>query len=239
MFRQRLHLPFTNHLPQLVAALPLVAPPPHIRHFALPSPASCHVSFLFAPASCCVVSCQPVTLRPPPSIASPAHGWLLHLPSALLSLITVLWPLLTLHCRLPFRLSQASCPASCCIASLLSSWLLHCLSSCHPLPSAAASASHCAITSCHAPLHTIASRTSSLAGCCVASPHAAASHLPAHLPLIALSPLIAPWPPVPLVRLVVALPLLTPLPPICWQLCLSLCCPLLSCPSPCHCLLCL
>jgi hypothetical protein len=141
----------------------------HIRQLALPSTStSCCVSFLSAPASCCVVSRQPATLRPPP-IASHAHGWLLCLPPAPSSLITVAWPLLTLCRRLPFRLS----------------------------------------------------RVSSLAGCCVTSTNAAASNLPVSPPLIPPLPVVVPWPPVPLVRKVVALPLLTPPPPICQRLRLS------------------
>ncbi len=64
---------------------------------------------------------------------------------------------------------------------------------------------------------------SSLAGCYIASPHAADSRLPAPLPLPLLMPppticrhlcpplpLVTPWPPVPLVWLVVMLPLLSP-----------------------------
>jgi hypothetical protein len=136
------------------------------------------------------------------------------------SLITVVWPLLTLRHHLLFHLSWVSCPAGCCIASLLVGWMLHHLSSHRHLPSASNSASHPAVTSLHAPLHAIASRACSLAGCCIASPHAATSNLPTSPPLIAPLPLVAPWPPVPLVQLVVALPLLTPPPPICWQLCL-------------------
>ncbi len=218
--RRQLHLPFANRSPGLVAALPLVAPPPRICQLALPSTsASCRVSFLLVPSSCCVVFHQPATLQPPPSITSPTHGWLLCLPPTLLSLIAVAWPLLTMRHHLPFHLSWASCLAGCCLASLLSSWLSHCLSSRHHLPSAGFSASHCVITSRHAPLRAIASHTSSSAGCCVASPHAAASHLPMPPPLIALSPLVAPWPPMPLVWLVIALPLLTLLSPICRKLC--------------------
>jgi hypothetical protein len=54
----------------------------HIRQLALPSAfASFCVSFLSAPAICCVVSHRPTTLRPPP-IASHTHGWLLRLPPA-------------------------------------------------------------------------------------------------------------------------------------------------------------
>jgi hypothetical protein len=184
-----------------------VAPPPCIHQLALPS-ASCCISFLSSLASCCVLSRQPTTLQPPPSIASPNHGWLLHLPPALLSLITVAWSLLTLfHCLL-YRLSWASWLAGCCIASLLSGWLLHCISSRRHLPSASNSAFHCAGASHHTPLHAIAFHASSPAACCGASPHAATTHLPESLPLI------APWPPVPLVWLVIALPLLTPPPPI-------------------------
>ncbi len=60
---QKLHLLFASCLHQLVAALPLVAPPPHIHQLALPSAfASCCVSLLSAPASCCVVSHQPAAL---------------------------------------------------------------------------------------------------------------------------------------------------------------------------------
>jgi hypothetical protein len=113
-----LHLPFASRLPRQVAALPLVAPLPHIRQLALPSAsASCRVSFLSAPASCCVFSHQPATLRPPPSIASPTHGWLLRLPPAPSSLIAVAWPLLTLCRCLLFCLSRASSPAGCCVTS--------------------------------------------------------------------------------------------------------------------------
>jgi hypothetical protein len=57
-------------------------------------------------------------------------------------------------------------------------------------------------------------RASSHAGCCVASTNAAASDLPASPPLIPPSPLVALWPPITLVRLVVGLPLLMPPPPI-------------------------
>jgi hypothetical protein len=66
------------------------------------------------------------------------------------------------------------------------------------------------------------------AGCCscITSPHAAASHLPATLPLIALSPFVIPLsmpsPLAPLVWLVVVSPLLTPPPPFCQRLHLSL-----------------
>jgi hypothetical protein len=111
------------------------------RQLALPSAStSCRVSFSSAPA---------------PSITSPAHGWLLHLLPASLSLITVAWPLFT-FCHSPqFCLSCASCPAGCCIASLTSGWLLHHLSSLCHLPSAFASA--------------FFSRASSPAGCCLAS----------------------------------------------------------------------
>ncbi len=66
----------------------------------------------------------------------------------------------------------------------------------------------------------MASRTSCLAGCCVASPHLAASHLLASPTLIAPLPLVAPWPPVPLVQLVVALP---PLLILLVRPCLSTC----------------
>ncbi len=60
---QQLHLLFASCLPQLVAALPLVAPPPHIHQLALPSAfASCCDSLLSTPASCCVVSRQPAAL---------------------------------------------------------------------------------------------------------------------------------------------------------------------------------
>jgi hypothetical protein len=52
----------------------------------------------------------------------------------------------------------------------------------------------------------MASRTSLPASCCITSTDAAASHLPASPPLITLSPLVMPWPPVPLVQLVVELP---------------------------------
>jgi hypothetical protein len=49
---RQIHLSFASHLSQLVAALPHVAPPPHIHWLALPpAPASCCVSFVFAPAS--------------------------------------------------------------------------------------------------------------------------------------------------------------------------------------------
>jgi hypothetical protein len=65
------------------------------------------------------------------------------------------------------------------------------------------------------------SRASIHAGCRVASTNAAASDLPASPPLIQPSPLVAPWPPVTLVRLVVASPLLPPPPPICRRLHLS------------------
>jgi hypothetical protein len=168
---RRLHLPFASRLPRLVAVLPLVAPPPHIRQLALPSAiASCRVLFLSAPASCCVVSHQPATLQPSLSIASSAHGWLLHLPPAPSSLITVAWPLLMLRHRLPFRLSRASSPS----------------------------------------------------GYCIASTDAATSNLSASPPLILPSPLVAPWPPIPLVLLVVASPLLMPPPPIWWHLHLPL-----------------
>jgi hypothetical protein len=54
-------------------------------------------------------------------------------------------------------------------------------------------------------------------GCCVASPHAAASHLLATLPLIAPSPLVVPWSPMPCVQLVVASP-----PPLILLACPSL-----------------
>jgi hypothetical protein len=182
----------------------------------------CCVSLLSFPASCCIVSCQPATLRLLSCIASPAHSWLLRLLPAPLSLIAVAWPLLTLHCCLPFRLSWASCPAGNCITSLSFGWFLHRLSSCRHLPSAGTSASHCTVPCCHAPLHAIASHASSQAGCCIASTHAATYHLPALPPLISPLPLVAPWPPVPLVQLVVALPFLTPLPTICRCLRLSL-----------------
>jgi hypothetical protein len=220
--RQQLHLPFASRLPRLVAALPFLAPPPHICQLTLPSnSASCHVLFSSAPASCCVVSLQPATLQPPPSMASPAHGWLLRLPPAPSSLIAVAWPL------------------------LLSGWLLHCLPliwlvvaspllTLPHLPSAGTSASHRVVTSRHAPLCAIASRASSPYGCCNASPHTATSNPLASPPLIAPLPLVTQLPPMPLVQLVVASPLLTLLPPICRQLCLSLRCCLLSCPSPCH-----
>ncbi len=69
---------------------------------------------------------------------------------------------------------------------------------------------------------TMASRASSLAGCCIASTHAATSHLLVSLPLIMPLLLIPPWPPMPLVWLVVASPLLMPPPPIYWPLCYSL-----------------
>ncbi len=168
---RQLHLLFASRLSQLVAALPLVAPSPHIRQLALLSTsASCHDLFSSALASCCVVSHQPATLRLPSSTASPAHGWLLRLPPALSSVIAVAWPLLMLCHRLPFHLSC----------------------------------------------------TSNLAGFCITSTHTAASNLPASPPLIVTPPLVVPWPPVPLVWLVVASPLLTPLPPICRQLRLSL-----------------
>jgi hypothetical protein len=137
-----------------------------------------------------------------------------------------------LFCDLSSHCTIASCSTSlrslvCLVVALppshlLSGWLLHPLSSCHRLSSVGTSASHCAVTSCHAPLRAIASCTSSLAGCCIASPHAATSHLPAPPPLILLLPLIVPWPPVPLVWLVVAPPLLTLPSTICQQLCLSL-----------------
>jgi hypothetical protein len=111
MLPQRLHFPFASCSPQLVAVLPLVAPLPHIRQLALPSTsASCCILFSSAPASCCVVSHQP-------AIASPAHGWLLRLPPAPSSLITVVWPLLTLRHHFPFCLSCASSPAGYCITS--------------------------------------------------------------------------------------------------------------------------
>jgi hypothetical protein len=173
--------------------LPLIAPSPHIRQLALRLRLRlclqlfC-VSFSSAPASCCVVSHQPATLQQPPSIASPAHGWLLHLPPAPSSLIAVVWPLLKLRRCLPFCLSWASRPAGCCITSLSSGWLLRhlssrrhlCLYSRRRLRSAGISASHCAVASHCA----IASRAFCPAGCCVTSPHATASHLPATLPLI-------------------------------------------------------
>jgi hypothetical protein len=80
--RRQLHLPFTSSSPRLVATLPLVTPPPHICQLALPSAStSCHISFSLAPASCRGVSSQPATLQPPPSIASPANGWLLRFPA--------------------------------------------------------------------------------------------------------------------------------------------------------------
>jgi hypothetical protein len=80
---QQLLLPFASCLPQQVAVLPLVATVLHILQLILPSAsASCCISFLSTPASCHVVSQQPATLQPPPSIASPANGWLLHLPPA-------------------------------------------------------------------------------------------------------------------------------------------------------------
>jgi hypothetical protein len=89
----------------------------HIRQLALPSAsASCRVLFSSTPASCCAVSRQPATLRPPP-IASHANGWLLHLPPAPSSLITCSWPLLALCRCLPFHLSRASSPAGCRVAS--------------------------------------------------------------------------------------------------------------------------
>jgi hypothetical protein len=98
--------------------LPLVAPLPQICQLALPSAsASCYILFLSALASCCVFSCQPATLQPPSSIASPTHGWLLRLLPAPSSLIAVARPLLMLcHC-LPFGLSRASRPAGCGVAS--------------------------------------------------------------------------------------------------------------------------
>jgi hypothetical protein len=144
--------------------------------------------------------------------------WFLHLLPAPLSLIAAAWPLLMLCCCLPFCLSWASHLAGCCITSLLSSWLLHCLFSRRHLPSAGASTSHCAVASHHALLHSIASPASSSADCCITSTHTIASDLPASPPLI----LVAPWPLMLLVRLVVASPLLTLLPPICWHLHLSL-----------------
>jgi hypothetical protein len=86
LMRRQLQLLFPSCFPQLVAALPLVASPPHIRQLALYSTStSCHILFLSAPASCCVVSHQPATLQLPPFITSPADGWLLHLPLAPLS----------------------------------------------------------------------------------------------------------------------------------------------------------
>jgi hypothetical protein len=128
-----------------------VVPLPHICQLALPSTStSCHILFLSVPASCCVVSHQPATLQLPYSIASPTHGWLLCLLPAPLSLIVVVWPLLTLDRCLLFCFSQASCLADCCITSLSFGWMLHCLSSHHHLPSASNSASHCAVSSCHA-----------------------------------------------------------------------------------------
>jgi hypothetical protein len=175
----QLHLLFTSPLPQLAAALPLVAPPPHIRQLALSfTSACCHVLVLSAPATiCCVVSHQPTTLQPPPSIASPAHGWLLPLIPAPLSLIAIAWPLLKLRCCRLFCLScsWASCLAGCFLASLLSGWffglpcllsgwLLHCHSSRYCLSSAGHSASHC---------------------CCVSSPHVVS--LPPVPPLSGLS----------------------------------------------------
>ncbi len=153
---------FTSCSLRLVVELSLVAPLPHICQLALPSSStSCCVLFLSAFASCCVVAHQPATLQPPPSITSPAHGWLLCLPPALSSLIAVVLPLLTLRPCLPFCLSWASCLAGCCIASLSSGWLLHCLSSHHHLPSKGASTSHCALASHHAPLGAIGSCASS------------------------------------------------------------------------------
>jgi hypothetical protein len=77
------------------------------------------------------------------------------------------------------------------------------------------------LTLCHR-LPFCLSCASSPAGCCVTSTHTAPSDLLASPPLIATLSLIAPWPPVPLVWLVVALPLLMLLPPICQHLQLSL-----------------
>jgi hypothetical protein len=64
--------------------------------------------------------------------------------------------------------------------------------------------------------------SSSPAGYCFTSTDATAYNLPASLPLIPPLPLVTPWPPVPLVWLVVASPLLMPPPPICQCLRLSL-----------------
>jgi hypothetical protein len=91
----------------------------------------------------------------------------------------------------------------------LSGWLLHRLLSCHRLPSACVSASHCA--SCPT-------------GCCVTSCHAAAtaSYCTAASHRTPLEPLI--W-------LVVASPLITPLPPIRLRLQLSAHCSLTLRPS--------
>ncbi len=190
---RQIHLLFPSCMPLLAAMLPLVAPWPHIHQLALPlASASCQVSFLSAPASFCVVSHQPATLRLSLVITSPTHGWLLHLPPALLSLIAVAWPLIRLRRCLLICHSQASCPDGCCVASLLSGWLLHCLSSSRHLPSAGDSASHCTIASRHAPHNGIASRASSPAGFCIASPHAAASHLPVPLPIVAPLSLVTP-----------------------------------------------
>jgi hypothetical protein len=205
-----------------------------IRQLALPSASvSCCVLFLSAPASFCVVSRQPVTLRLPPSIASPAHGWFLRLPPPPSTLITVAWPLLTLRCCLPFCLSclvivsplLTLLPLICrrlCLSSrhqllschglpyLLSGWLLQCLYSRRCLSSACITASHRAITYPCA----MASRTSCPASFCITS---AALPLGVHLQLVVMLPLplILLVCPCLLMRfpLVVPLPLDAPLPP--------------------------
>jgi hypothetical protein len=74
----------------------------------------------------------------------------------------------SLHCRLSFCPSHASCPAGCCVASH------HAVASCLPMPLTLV-----ALSPLVAPLLCL---LSTLAGCCVASSHDGASHLPAPLP---------------------------------------------------------
>jgi hypothetical protein len=69
----------------MVAALPLVAPPPHIRQLTLPSAsASCCILFSSTSASCCAVSCQLATAtlhclsRPWLVVASSARSTVSH-----------------------------------------------------------------------------------------------------------------------------------------------------------------
>jgi hypothetical protein len=159
-------------------------------------------------------SCLPRLVAVLPLVAPPPHIHQLALPSAFAS------------CFVLF----SSAPANCCvvshhhvtllpysIASPAHSWLLRLLSA----PLSLITVAWPLLTLRHCPLFHL-SHASSLAACCVAFTHAAASDLPASPPLITPPPLVVPWPPVPLVGLVVALLLLPLPPPICWRLRLSL-----------------
>jgi hypothetical protein len=155
----------------------------------------------------------------PSSKTPPAASWLLRCIS--LHCLCLLYYCQHHICQLALLSASASCCvlflsalASCCvvsrqpatlrpppIASHPHGWLMCLL----PAPSSLITVAWPLLTLCHC-LPFCLSRASSQAGCCIASTHAPASHLPVSPPLIVPSPLVMPWPPIPLVQLVVLLP---------------------------------